>query len=84
MSTITYFEKELYPPKYEDGKSDKTQASYILDITNSNWFGDNHQVYLRITDKHGKELTLHLTKDDAFELAEAIEGAASSIGYDNR
>ncbi len=37
----------------------------------------------RITDKNGKETTLHLTKDDAFSLAEAIEGAASSIGYDN-
>lgn len=83
MSTTTFFEKKLYPPRDKDGKSDKTQLPYTLDVSNSNWFGDSHQVYLRITDKNGKETTLHLTKDDAFSLAEAIEGAASNIGYDN-
>ena len=83
MSTTTYFEEKLYPPKYEDGKADETKAPFTLDVAVSNYFGDSHQVYLRTTDVEGKETTMHLTKEQAYSLAEALEGAASYIGYDN-
>ncbi|QOY53322.1 hypothetical protein [Candidatus Sulfurimonas baltica] len=83
MSTTTYFEENLYPPKYEDGKADKTKSPFTLDVAVSNFFGDSHQVYLRTTDENRKEITLHLTKEQAYSLAEALESAASYIGYDN-
>jgi len=83
MSTTIYFEENLFPPKYEDGKADKTKSPLTLDVAVSNFFGDSHQVYLRTTDENGKETTLHLTKKQAYSLAEALEGAASYIGYDN-
>ena len=83
MSGTTYYEEKLYPPKYEDGKADETKTPLTIDVTVSNFFGDSHQVYLRITDENGNKTTLHLTKEQAFSLSEAIENAASSIGYDN-
>jgi len=83
MSTTTYFEEKLYPPKYEDGKADETKSPLTLDVAVSNFFGDSHQIYLRTTDEEGKETTIHLTKEQAYSLAESLEDAASSIGYDN-
>ena len=83
MSGTIYYEEKLYPPKYEDGKADKTKSPLTLDVTVSNFFGDSHQVYLRTTDESEKEVTLHLTKEQAYSLAKALEDAVSSIGYDN-
>lgn len=83
MATV-YFEENLYPPKHEDGKADKTKLAFTLDVSVSNFFGDSHQVYLRITDSSGKETTLHLTKEQSHSLAEALDDAASSIGYNNK
>lgn len=83
MSGNTYYEEKLYRPKNEDGKPNKEISPLTLDVTVSDYFGNSHQIYLRTTDSKGKQTILHLTKEQANSLAEALTNAAFSIGYNN-
>lgn len=84
MAGTTYYEEKLYRPRNKDGRADKESSPITLDIAVSNFYGDNHQIFLRTTDVNGNETTLHLTKEQACDIAEALENAAVSIGYDNQ
>ena len=81
MGTTTHFEQALFPPGL-DGRADLSEPSTVVEVFVSNYFGD-HQVSLRLIDGTGESI-LHLTKQQAMELSEALENAALSIGYDNR
>ena len=83
MSGTIFYEKELYPPRYEDGKSDTTKKPYTIELSVSNYFGDSHQIYLKIINSKGEETTLHLSKKEATKLSESLENAVGEIRYDN-
>jgi len=82
MSTTVYFEEKLYPTHEETGRADKTKPAATFELFCSNYFKDD-QIYLRITDAEGQENTVHLSKYQASELAKGLQGAFSSIAYDN-
>jgi hypothetical protein len=83
MSSTLFYEKELYTPKYEDGKSDTTKKSYTIELSVSNYFGDSEQIYLKFINNKGEETILHLSKKEASNLSESLENAVDSIGYNN-
>ena len=80
MSTTSYFEEKLYPAG-EDGRADNSKTATDVEVIRSNYFGDD-QIYLRFESKGGSR-SLHLTKDQARELAEGLIDACNYIGYDN-
>ena len=83
MATMSYFEEPLYAPG-NDGLADTKGKPTVVEVVVSSFFA-NHQIFLRL--KKGPRESdcenLHLTKEQAFELAEALDTAARSIGYDN-
>lgn len=83
MSTMTYYEEPHYPAG-NDGLADSSAGPTTVEVLVSNFHG-NHQVYLRLYDgeRGDKGRTLHLTKLQARELADALHAAESSIAYDN-
>ncbi|QDV42959.1 hypothetical protein Enr13x_28110 [Stieleria neptunia] len=80
MSTMSYFEEPLYTPG-NNGLADKSGEPTVVEVIVSNFFS-NHQVYLQFS-SNGECRSLHLTKDQAKELAEALSIASRSIAYDN-
>lgn len=82
MSTTTFFEDDFYPAN-DDGRADKSKPQTSLELFRTNYFGDD-QIFLRIELREGHKNTIHLTKQQAKELAEALLNVVSYIGYDNR
>ncbi|HBN9511492.1 hypothetical protein [Pseudomonas aeruginosa] len=81
MATKMYAEEHLYPVG-KDGKADKSQSPTTFEVYVSNYHGDD-QIYLKVVDGSGEEKYFHLTKAQASELSEGLDGANHYIGYDN-
>ncbi len=82
MSTTMFFEQKLYPAN-DEGRADKSQNSTNIELFRTNYFGDD-QIFLRVDTSNGERNTVHLTKEQALELAEALTSVVSCIGYENR
>ena len=81
MATTQYFEEKFYPPNAH-GRADKTDDGTVIQLMVTSFYGD-HQIFLRINEGMENEQELHLTKIQARDLAEALNAADQTIGYDN-
>lgn len=73
-----YYEKELYPPRYSDGKSDNTKTAYNLKMELN-----NNQVYLYLSTNHKHIISFSLNEKEVCDLSEKIKDSVDSIDYDN-
>lgn len=81
MSTTIYFEEKLYPAG-ENGRADTSKHETNVEVIRTNYYGDD-QIFLKFSSDEVSD-SLHLTKEQAKELAEGILRACEYIGYDNR
>lgn len=81
MGSTQCFEDILYPPNAH-GRADESQDGTVIQVMVTSFYGD-HQIFLRINEGTQNEQCLHLTKIQARDLAEALDTAHRSIGYDN-